>query len=283
MTADTEAADGMERFFISGCQRSGTTLLRLALESHPDVHCFDEIVGNDILVREAKGEKSQFTVKEGSTHLGFKIPRFAEQMTWAQFNEYDYGVFPSFYKGQKVIHVVRDVLDVIGSMMRLKEDGGASWIDKYGRAILKFMVANQNIRPLHKQKYEELERRNLPVHLVGALYWEIKNQGFFDLLGHGKPVYAVRYESLVAEPKGELLRLVNFLGLNWSDSLLNHPEHPHAELYDKGLAIGLTDPRRRIDMNSVGSYRQFMTETQIRDVRDYAEDFPDKIIHAMAS
>ncbi|MBF0635142.1 MAG: sulfotransferase, partial [Nitrospinae bacterium] len=76
MTAETEAADGMERFFISGCQRSGTTMLRLALESHPDVHCFDEIIGNDILVREAKGEKAEFTVKEGATRIGFKIPRF---------------------------------------------------------------------------------------------------------------------------------------------------------------------------------------------------------------
>ena len=283
MTADTEAADGMERFFISGCQRSGTTMLRLALESHPDVHCFDEIVGNDILVREAKGEKAEFTVKEGATRIGFKIPRFAEQMAWPQFNEYDYGVFPSFYKGQKVIHIVRDALDVIGSMMRLKDEGSMSWIEKYGRAILKFMVANPNIRPLYKRKYEELERLNLPVHLVGALYWEIKNQGLFDLLEQGKPAYAVKYESLVAEPKSELLKLARFLGLSWSDSLLNHPEHPHAELYGEGLAIGLTDPRRPIDMQSVGSYRQFMTEAQVRDVRDYVEGFPDKIVSAMAS
>lgn len=30
------------RFFITGCQRSGTTLLRLILEGHQDIRCFDE-------------------------------------------------------------------------------------------------------------------------------------------------------------------------------------------------------------------------------------------------
>jgi hypothetical protein len=255
-------------------------MLRLILESHPNIHCFDEIAGNDILVREAKGETGKFFVKDGAALIGFKIPRFAEQMTWAQFNEFDYGVLPSFYKGQKVIHLVRDVLDVIGSMMRLKEQGGISWIDKYGRAILKFMAGNPNIPPSYKQKYEDLERRNLPVHLVGALYWEIKNQGFFDLLEHNKPVYALRYESLVAEPKGELLKLMKFLGLSWSDSLLDHPAHSHSELYEKGLAIGETDPQRPIDTQSVGSYRHFMTEQQAQDVKHYVEDFPTKTIYA---
>ena len=281
MTGDTKAASDMERFFISGCQRSGTTMLRLILESHPSIQCFDEIVGNDILIRETKGENNKFFVKDGATLLGFKIPRFAEQMTLAEFSDPEYGVFPSFYKGQKIIHVVRDALDVIGSMMRLKEHGRALWIDQYGRGILQAMAKSPNTRPFYKQKYEDLERRNLPIHLVGALYWEIKNQGFFDLLEHNKPVYAVRYESLVGSPKGELLKLMRFLGLSWSDSLLNHPEHPHSELYDKGLTIGETDPHRPIDMQSVGSYRNFMTEQQIQDVIHYVEDFTNKIINAL--
>jgi hypothetical protein len=38
-----------ERFFILGCQRSGTTLLRLILESHPDIFCYDEIKAYAVL------------------------------------------------------------------------------------------------------------------------------------------------------------------------------------------------------------------------------------------
>lgn len=271
----------MDRFFISGCQRSGTTMLRLILESHPSVQHFDEAAGYDLLVRESKGEDSKFLVKEGAALLGFKIPRFAEQLMWPEFSDPDYGVFLSFYKDQKVIHIFRDALDVVGSMMRLKVAGGASWIDRYGRNILKTLILHPNISALYKKKYVALERQGLPVHLVGALYWEIKNQGFFDLLEHNKPVYAVRYESLVDSPKSELLKLSQFLGVSWSDSLLDHPEHPHTELDENGIAIGETDPRRGIDTQSIGGHRYLMTEQQIHDVRYYVEDLANKITRSL--
>ena len=267
----------IKRFFISGCQRSGTTMLRLILESHPAIQCFDEAAGYDLLFRESRGEDSKFRVKEGAALLGFKIPRFAEQLTWSEFSDPDYGVFPSFYKDQKVIHVIRDVLDVVGSMMRLKALGGDSWIDRYGRSILQTVIQHANISALYKNKYVALERQRLPVHLVGALYWEIKNQGFFDLLEHNKPVYAVRYESLVGSPKKELLKLCQFLGVSWNDALLNHPDHPHAELDENGIAIGETDPCRGIDTRSIGGYRHLMTEQQIQEVKCYGEDISGKI------
>jgi len=271
----------MDRFFISGCQRSGTTMLRLILESHPFIQCFDEATGYDLLVRESKGMVSEFPVKEGAVLLGFKIPRFAEQLTWPEFSDPDYGVFPSFYKDQKVIHVVRDALDVVGSMMGLKAADGASWLDRYGRSILHALIQNPNVNALYKNKYVALERQGLPVHLVGALYWEIKNQGFFDLLEHNKPVHAVRYESLVGSPKSELPKLCQFLGVSWSDSLLNHPEHPHAELDENGIAIGETDPRRGIDTQSIGRHRHLMTEQQTQEVRNYIEDISGKIIRTV--
>ena len=92
----------------------------------------------------------------------------------------------------------------------------------------------------------------MPVHLVGAFYWEIKNQGFFDLLENNKPVYAVRYESLVGSTKNELLKLCQFLGVSWNVALLNHPDDPHAELDGNGIAIGETDPCCGIDTRSRG-------------------------------
>lgn len=270
----------MDRFFISGCQRSGTTMLRLILESHPSIQCFDEANGYDILVAEAKGEASQLSVKEGTTLQGFKIPRFAEQLTWPEFSDLDYGIFPSFYKNEKVIHVFRDVLDVVGSMMRLKTLGGVSWLDRYGRSILHALVQHPNISTLYKEKYAALERQGLPVHLVGALYWEIKNQGFFNLLERNKPVYALKYEFLVGSPERELLKLSQFVGISWSDALLNHPAHPHTELDENGIAIGETDSRRSIDTQSIGKYRHLMTEQQIQEVIHYVEAFSNEITRA---
>ena len=267
----------MDRFFISGCQRSGTTMLRLILESHPVIQCFDEASGYDLLVRESKGEHSEFLVKEGAALLGFKIPRFTEQLTWSEFTDPDYGTLPSFYKNEKVIHIFRNVLDVVGSMMKLKTIGGGSWLNRYGRTILQALIQHPNVRALYRGKYIALERQGLPAHLVGALYWEIKNQGFFDLVEHNKSVCAVRYESLVDAPKNELLKLSKFLGVRWDDALLSHHEHPHTELDENGIAIGNTDPRRSIDTKSIGGHRQLMTEQQIQEVKSFTKNFPSSI------
>jgi len=272
----------MERFFISGCQRSGTTMLRLILESHPCIQCFDEGIGYSILVRESKGEASEFVAKEKASLVGFKIPRFAEQLTWSEFSDPDYGVFSSFYKDQKVIHIFRGVLDVVASMIRLKTPGGASWLDKYGRNILQAQIANHNISDIYRRKYMALERQGLPDHMVGALYWEIKNQGFFDLLEQNKPVYAIGYETLVSSPKKELHKLGKFLEVSWNDSMLNHHEHPHGELDENGVAIGFTDSRRPIDTQSIDGYRNFLTEDQIHDVSYYVEDSVNNIKRVLA-
>ena len=267
----------MDRFFISGCQRSGTTMLRLIFESHPAIQCFDEAAGYDLLVRESKGEDIELFVKEGIALRGFKIPRFTEQLTWSEFSDPDYGVFPSFYRDQKVIHIFRDVLDVVGSMMKLKTPGGVSWLDRYGHSILQALIQHPNVSALYKKKYADLECQGLPVHLIGALYWEIKNQGFFDLLERNKTVCAVRYESLVSSPKSELLKLTQFLEVGWSDSLLNHPEHPHTELDENGFTIGETDPRRSIDTKSIGGHRHLLTEQQIQETKYYSKNLSNNI------
>lgn len=252
-------------------------MLRLILESHPSIQCFDETAGYDILVREPKFEARDSFVKEGTALLGFKIPRFAEQLTWPEFSDPDYGTFHSIYHNERVIHSFRNVLDVVGSMMRLKVRGGVSWIDRYGVSILNELIKNHNVSDFYKKKYKVLEQQGLPVHLVGALYWEIKNQGYFDLLDKNKPVYAVRYESLVNSPERELLKLCQFLGVSWDDSLLNHPEHPHVELDEHGFTIGETDSRRAIDTQSIGSYQHSMSEQQIQEVESFTEIFNKRL------
>lgn len=40
----------LKPFYIIGCQRSGTTLMRLILDSHPQVSCVDESSAYDLLL-----------------------------------------------------------------------------------------------------------------------------------------------------------------------------------------------------------------------------------------
>jgi hypothetical protein len=258
-------------------------MLRLILESHPSIQCFDETVGYNLLICESKGQGSEFIKKKGAILLGFKIPRFTEQLTWSEFIDPDYGSFPSFYQDQKVIHIFRDALDVVGSMMRLKTNDETSWLERYGLSILQALIRHHNIIDLYKKKYVLLERQGFPAHLIGALYWEIKNQGYLDLLEQNKPVYLVRYESLVRAPKIELLKICKFLEVIWSDSLLDHPKHSHAELDEYGMAIGETDPHRFIDTQSIGGHRHLMTEQQVQEVKYSVEELSKNIASATAT
>lgn len=256
----------MERFFISGCQRSGTTLLRLTLESHPLVHCFDEARGYEILINESRGVPVTFRSKAGAKLIGFKIPRFAEQLLRSVFNDPDYGRFPSFYRAQRVIHIVRDVRDVVASMISHETVAGESWIKRYGRAILVANSKSAEFQALFSDKYRLIEKRGFPAHLVGALYWEMKNRALLELADSRTALCAVCYERLVTYPENEFSRICKFLDLPWSNAVVCHTEYAHDELDVRGLTIGDTDPRRPIDVSSIGRYNSVLDECEEAEV-----------------
>jgi hypothetical protein len=81
--------NNLKRFFIIGCQRSGTTLLRLILNSHSEISCADENISYDVLSDSNKFQNFLET-KNKKKWIGFKIPRFTEQIN--NHSIYDYGL-----------------------------------------------------------------------------------------------------------------------------------------------------------------------------------------------
>jgi hypothetical protein len=51
---------------------------------------------------------------------------------------------------------------------------------------------------------------------LSFIYFE-KSRKLFDM-----PVHTITYENVVADPEGELRPLLGFLGLEWSDEVLDH-------------------------------------------------------------
>jgi hypothetical protein len=97
-----------ERFFIVGCQRTGTTLLRLILETHPDVFCYDELNGYAVL------QTSPVENPSLARLVGFKIPRWTEQLTRPILvDEGAEGFSNNFYRGEKILFLRRNVRDTI--------------------------------------------------------------------------------------------------------------------------------------------------------------------------
>ncbi len=254
-------------FFIAGCQRSGTTLMRLVLECHPGIECFDEVDAYRVLASQLD------QLRPSRSLVGFKIPRWTEQLDAREL--WDYGLperTARFYAGQKILFMVRGVRDTIASMLKLRS-GGASWLETWGEPIID---AKTEKDPAFADRYaKELRLRDQSTNrrlASGALYWKYKNDALFDLMSRGYPVLPVHYEAFVRDPQPVLERICTFLGIPWSFALLEHPRFAHREVFENGLTLGNTDPRRSIDASSVDQWRAFIPKDALIEIEAITGD-----------
>jgi hypothetical protein len=253
----------MDRFFIAGCQRSGTTLLRLIMDSHSAVHCYDEIDGYKLLTL---GKPEDLMKQCLNKLVGFKIPRFTEQLLWPSMSDIDYGEFPNFYHGEPVLFLVRDYRDVVRSMLQLHYPDGESWMFKYGKRILKHQSENPQFAAEDRKSLEKIKASGFREHLTGALYWKYKTDALFSMYDAGMTIIPVTYERLVENPRFELLKVIEFLGLPWEESILKHNEQLHSELDSNGMAIGNTNPKLPIHKNSLKLFKNFFSLNEINEM-----------------
>jgi sulfotransferase family protein len=263
------------RFFIAGCQRSGTTMMRLILESHKDIRCIDEQYSYEML----SGRLPQADTT--SALLGFKIPVWSEQLLQAQlhWNEYSYlygsEPVPNFYDREPLIFMVRSPLDTISSMMRLKVESD-SWLQRVAIPVVKGMAEGGRLPAEFRADLRFAGSCADPEVAMGALYWKIKSSAALSYLEAGLPIHLVIYEHFVATPAKFLRGILQHVGADWDESVLQHHDRPHDEIVD-GKAIGDTDPARAIDTRSVGYSRSHLTPYQIGLVARIAADLERRL------
>lgn len=207
--------------FIVGCQRSGTTLLRLMLDSHPAISCGPETRFLDDLERITGSEwhrlqqygfpKSYWEAKiaelfasvhrdyasrRGRTRWADKTPRYALQLDFID------RLFPD----AQVLHVIRDGRDVVAShRARSGYSSAVRAVEKWPRYIR--------------------TAREVGTRLGGDRYLEL------------------RYEDLVAETERTMRAVLAFVGEPWDPAVLtpNASEHDVPDAYRERAA------RRRAD------------------------------------
>jgi hypothetical protein len=262
----------MDRFFVAGCQRSGTTMLRLVLECHPDIFCLDEDTSYPALMR------GDCPKPAGQKLTGFKVPRWTEQFdaSFAQDDGED-AVACAFYHGESIIFLVRDVRDTVASMLKLKMTETQSWLEHFARPILETKIVQPEFAHQYAAEIEQLRASGNAWQKVGALYWKYKTEPLFRYQQHRWPVLVIRYEDLVESPRWHLRQIVEFLGLKWDERLLEHDRLPHAEIYPDGTAMGNTDPRKPIHDESVGQWRQILTPPDEASILEMAGDLPQRL------
>jgi hypothetical protein len=204
--ARTGASDPPERpIFIVGCQRSGTTLLRLILDSHPRISCGPEtrfLADLAQVTRRNWGSlrnygypqqywdakfaelfasfQRDYASARGKSRWADKTPRYALSL------DYILRLFPH----AQIVHMVRDGRDVVAS----HRDRWGYWsalkaVEKWPRYVRAVRAASASLPP---------ER-----------------------------LYELRYEDLVGDPEATLRALLDFLGEEWDPAVMHYDRAPH--------------------------------------------------------
>lgn len=225
---------------IGGCGSSGTTLLRRMLDRHPAISCGPE---STVFLERMTG------VHELGPRMGIAPEEIAE---W-----------------QRASRSQAEFIDRFQAAC-LARAGKTVWADKTPENVRRFSFARRHfprawlvhvIRDgrdvacsLRRQPWMKSRHREASDAVARcAAYW-------VDRVTVGRamrsdPRYVkIRYEDLVADPAAALRRLLEFLGLDWSDRLL------HAERATDDPAAGPAFT------TSVGRWRRDLTEREIETI-----------------
>ena len=232
--------------FIVGCPRSGTTLVRVILDSHPNICCGPEtnLFGN---IKEFK-EKiflywpflKMYEVEEKALDQKLKeifllfpenYMRIKKKSRWAEktpknifFLDFIDKLFPEC----QFINIIRDGRDVV-----------SSYKQRWGRITI----------------FSAIKEWNRSVDLTFEYRIRFSKERYLE----------IRYDDLVTEPESETKKMMVFLKEEWTPSLLEHHEMKHDFLhsYNKGKNINHKmekkplrhTPSQQIFSSSVGNWK----------------------------
>ncbi|HMR65457.1 MAG TPA: sulfotransferase [Anaerolineae bacterium] len=208
---------GNNLVFIVGCPRSGTTWLQRLLSSHPKIHTgqesdlFDMFVGpqlkswNYLMNHELSGRPVGLPCYFKEQEYIDILKEYMLALLQPMIGPLHEGEFflektpshalylPEIHKllpESKIIHLVRDVRDVVASLLAASKSWGKHWAPKDAQSAAQMWVNHvQAVR---------LTSKTLP------------KSHFCEL----------KYEDLSADPAKVLANLFNFLGLAWNKEII---------------------------------------------------------------
>ncbi len=236
--------------FIFGCQRSGNTLLLSILNAHPQLTCIDETElpgsfpfpsAQRLAIARMRGKYICLKILEHSNKINF---------------------LKRFYPNTKILWPIRNPYDTIGSMLNLVNSKG-NWIDRCAK------VEIDRLKPFFNIDEIDLTNRDIesfsPVEL-GAIYWKYKNMYPDILEKNGFSLYKLQYEKLLRNPEEILRNIVNFLGIEPNDNLLEfHRVNP-----PKTLAGG-TRTDRPLDRTKVNNNIKDLSQRDLEIINRICE------------
>jgi protein-tyrosine sulfotransferase len=258
----------MRRILIVGCHRSGTTLMRLVLDSHPLIHCFDEWKAYDAL------KNDEFANAKNAEILGFKIPNWTEYLV-------DCDDFKKYYQEDDyILFMLRDVRAVVASMLSLRTKPDRVWFQGAVNAVTKKWPIDPKRKFLQTCGAELAKIETMPLadYRKAALYWRYKTSKYLEMVTLGWRVVPVFYEKFVDRPESHMRILMKTLNIPWSDMLMQHHQMTHDEVTN-GMAVGNTNAQRAVDTGSVNKWEDVLTADQQQAILETAGELNDYVSH----
>jgi len=236
-----------QQILITGCQRSGTTLLNLILDSHNKIKSIDEA---DFDITEMRKYLAELNLE---SHICLKLPEESSNM--------------DFIKNKlvrpKVLWLMRDPRDVVASMvnlhLKINRFVSVSWALNYSAVEISKIL--KNIPSQYLSQYEdEIEQfisgKSIPsllknddqVIFEAALCWKLKQISLDVFKDTSVDFQIVKYEDLIKNPRKEITSILSYLNLEWDENVLQH------HLIHSGYSIGNTQNDRPIDKNNNGKW-----------------------------
>ncbi len=186
---------------ILGCQRSGNTLTYLMLNAHPSIHGVDESDVDYIFPAPSSLRAQKVDQK---SLFALKFPAQTAKMEYILKNLAE----------SKIIWPSRNPYAVVSSMLRWQQKEG-NWIKVYGADEL---WQHSFIFP----EILDLDIKSLDEVSLGAYIWKYKELTLNWCKQNNLSVYDFQYEQLLDDPSKIMAEIVEFIGLEWDESVLNH-------------------------------------------------------------
>ena len=230
--------------FIVGSQRSGTTMLGLALDAHDRSEVLDEDRAYMALAQQPS---------PGSRMPIYKVPVWTAAV----------GFFARHFPGGAYLFMRRPTVQVVASMLSLRGFTGASWAELFAETETRVAIAGFSDPEITHVLERHLARAGENPALLGTICAVAKQALASEYRARGLRVLEVDYEQLVARPRPALAGVLDFLGMPWSDRVLDRRAG--------GATIGQTDRGRAIDADSVDKYTRVLDPETIGAIQRFEE------------
>ncbi|NET07261.1 MAG: sulfotransferase [Symploca sp. SIO2B6] len=277
----------LDPVFVIGYSRSGTTMLRLMLNRHPDLFIPKESEAFQRIPRQYRHRTHQ--IKDIDWILK-TIP-----------NYYDSILNEEYFRGLLQKNLPADNSVLLACLYQAcaisMDKENARWGEKkpqnwqfvyrlqewYPEAQFVNIIRDPRdvITSMEKSLPEIVPLRKIfPAHIILAWQWQfvfrtMTKQG--EILGNNRYL-KLKYEDLVSDPITNLNKICNFLNLNtdFVNEMLNFNEDArNPQIGDGGQHMLGT--KKELNVQSVGKFKAFLSEQQIKDIEFICGDLMEKM------